>query len=93
MAVKMRLTRLGAKKRPFYRVVVSDSRKAVPGQYIELLGTYDPGLDNKDSVIKLNKELVFKWLDNGAIPSDTVRSILSKEGLLKEYDELKKGKK
>lgn len=93
MAVKMRLTRLGAKKRPFYRVVVSDSRKAVSGQYIELLGTYDPGLDNKDSVIKLNKELVFKWLDNGAIPSDTVRSILSKEGLLKEYDELKKGKK
>ncbi len=79
--VKLRLKRMGKKKSAFYRIVVADSRVQRDGKYIELLGTYDP---LKKHTI-LNKELSLKWMFNGAQPTDTVKSILSKEGVLKMY--------
>ena len=91
MAVKMRLKRMGAKKRPFYRIVVADSRFPRDGRFIEEVGYYNP-IENP-AVIKLEKELIFKWLNNGATPTDTVRDILSKEGIMKEFHESKMTKK
>ena len=87
MAVKIRLRRMGAKKNPFYRIVVADSRYPRDGRFIEEVGYYDP--IKTPAVIKVDKELALKWLNNGAQPTDTVRSILSKEGILKEYHESK----
>lgn len=87
MAVKMRLKRMGAKKRPFYRIVVADSRSPRDGRFIEEVGYYNP-IENP-AVVKVNKELAIKWLGNGAEPTDTVRSILSKEGILEEFHNLK----
>jgi len=80
MAVKIRLTRMGDKKSPFYRIVVADSRKARDGAYIEKLGTYNP-LTNPVE-IKLDVESTKKWLSNGAQPTETARNILVKEGIL-----------
>ncbi len=80
MAVKIRLTRMGDKKSPFYRVVVADSRKARDGAYIEKLGTYNP-LTNP-AEINLDAELTKKWLANGAQPTETARTILVREGIL-----------
>ena len=80
MAVKIRLTRLGDKKSPFYRVVVTDSRKARDGAYIENIGTYNP-LKNP-AEIKVDVELAKKWLSNGAQPTETVKSILQTAGAL-----------
>ena len=87
MAVKLRLTRMGAKKRPMYRIVASDSRVKRDGQYLELVGTYNP-LTNPAEV-KINEEVALKWLNNGAIPSDTVRSLLSKAGVMAKFAESK----
>lgn len=87
MAVKLRLTRMGAKKRPIYRIVASDSRVKRDGQYLELVGTYNP-LTNPAEV-KINEEVALKWLNNGAIPSDTVRSLLSKAGIMAKFAESK----
>ena len=87
MAVKLRLKRMGAKKKPFYRVVVADSRAKRDGKVIEEVGTYNPLTSPAE--IKLNKEEIMKWLNNGAEPTDTVRNILSKEGILKEFYESK----
>lgn len=87
MAVKMRLKRMGAKKRPFYRIVVADSRSPRDGRFIEEVGYYNP-IENP-AVVKVDKELALKWLNNGAMPTDTVRDILSKEGILKEFHESK----
>ncbi len=81
MAVKIRLTRLGDKKSPFYRVVVTDSRSARDGKFIENLGTYDPLKDPFQ--LSLNKERVEYWLSVGATPTDTVRELLVKEGIVK----------
>ena len=81
MAVKMRLTRMGDKKNPFYRIVVQDSRKARDGSYIDLVGTYEP-LKNPAEV-KLDKAKAKEWISKGVQPTDTVRSILVKEGILK----------
>ena len=89
MAVKMRLTRMGSKKKPVYRIVATDSRRPRDGQYIELVGNYNP-LTNPAEV-KINKEVAIKWLKNGAEPTDTVRSLLSREGILKEFADSKKG--
>ena len=90
MAVKIRLRRMGAKKAPFYRVVVADSRYPRDGRFIEQIGTYNPNkVENK---VTLDKELTKKWLSNGAQPTDTVRSILSHEGVLKEMHEAKSSK-
>ena len=90
MAVKIRLRRMGAKKAPFYRVVVADSRFPRDGRFIEEIGTYDPNVE--PSAVKIDAELAQKWLNNGAQPTDTVRSILSHEGVLKEMHEAKSSK-
>ena len=90
MAVKLRLTRLGAKGKPTYRIVATDSRRPRDGQYLELIGTYAPVGECK---VNINEELALKWLNNGAIPTDTVRDIFSKEGVMKEFHESKMTKK
>lgn len=76
MAVKIRLRRMGAKKAPFYRVVVADSRYPRDGRFIEEIGYYDPTKD--PSVVKIDKEKYQKWLSNGAQPTDTVKAIYTK---------------
>lgn len=81
MAVRIRLKRMGAKKRPFYRVIVADSRSPRDGRFIETLGTYNP-LKNPAEV-NLNAERVSLWLARGAQPSDTVKHLLSRQGLLR----------
>ena len=89
MAVKIRLTRMGAKKKPIYRIVASDSRSPRDGKYIELIGTYNP--NNDPAEIKVNNEVALKWLRSGAVPTDTAKSLLSKAGIMKEFAETKKG--
>ena len=79
MAVKIRLRRMGAKKAPFYRIVVADSRYPRDGRFIEDLGYYDPTKD--PSVIKVDEEKVKSWLAKGAQPTDSVKAILKKAGL------------
>ncbi len=76
MAVKIRLRRMGAKKSPFYRIVVADSRSPRDGRFIDEVGYYDPMTN--PATIKLNNEKVEKWLANGAQPTETVRSIINK---------------
>ena len=78
--VKIRLRRMGAKKAPFYRVVVADSRFARDGRFIEEIGYYDP--TKEPSVVKIDAEKDKQWLDNGAQPTDTVREILKKAAVL-----------
>lgn len=80
MAVKIRLRRMGAKKAPFYRIVVADSRYPRDGRFIEELGYYDP--TKEPSVIKIDAEKAKKWIANGAQPTDTVRAILKKNDAL-----------
>ncbi len=79
MAVKMRLARHGAKKRPFYRIVVADSESPRDGRFLENVGTYNPV--HEPAEVNLKMERVKYWLQQGAVPTDTVRSILKKEGL------------
>ena len=74
MAVKIRLKRMGAKKSPFYRIVVADSRSPRDGRYIETVGTYNPV--TQPAEVKINEEIALKWLQNGAKPSDTVRNLV-----------------
>ena len=90
MAVKLRLLRMGAKKAPFYRIVAADSRAPRDGRFIELLGTYDPR--NNPAKVTIKEEEVLKWLNNGAQPSDTVKNLLSKEGIIKKFADSKSGK-
>ena len=80
MAAKIRLRRMGAKKAPFYRIVVADSRYPRDGRFIEEVGYYDPTKD--PSVIKIDAEKAKKWLSNGAQPTDTVKALLKIEGVL-----------
>ena len=80
MAVKIRLRRMGAKKSPFYRVVVADSRYPRDGRFIEEIGTYNPLTD--PATVKIDAELAKKWLGNGAQPTDTVRALLKKQGIM-----------
>ncbi|MDD3766030.1 MAG: 30S ribosomal protein S16 [Eubacteriales bacterium] len=79
MAVKIRLRRMGAKKAPFYRVVVADSRYPRDGRFIEEIGTYNPLKDPAE--IKIDVEKAQKWIKNGAQPTDIVRSLLKKSGI------------
>lgn len=79
MAVKMRLTRLGDKKSPFYRVVVADSRVARDAKYIDLVGTYNPCTNPEE--IKIDAEKANTWLKNGAQPTPTVKALLNKAGI------------
>ena len=80
MAVKIRLRRMGAKKAPFYRIVVADSRFPRDGRFIEEIGTYNP-LKNP-SEVTIDADKVKEWIRNGAQPTDTVKSLLKKEGIL-----------
>ncbi len=80
MAVKIRLRRMGAKKAPFYRVVVADSRYPRDGRFIEEIGTYNPVAT--PSEIKVDAEKAKQWIANGAQPTDTVKALLKKEGVL-----------
>jgi len=88
MAVKIRLTRMGSKKKPVYRVVASDSRSPRDGQYIELIGTYNP--NTEPATVKINEEVALRWLKNGAVPTDTARNLLSKAGVMKKLADSKK---
>lgn len=88
--VKIRLKRMGAKKAPFYRIVVADSRSPRDGAFIEKIGTYNP-LTNP-AEIRVDEELTLKWLNNGAVPTDTVRNLLSKAGVMKKFHDQKQGK-
>ena len=83
MAVKLRLKRMGAKQKPFYRIVAADARSPRDGRFIETVGTYNPVAQPAE--VKIDKELALKWLNNGAQPTDTVASLLRKEGIMKEY--------
>ena len=85
MPVKIRLRRLGAKKKPFYRLVVADSRARRDGRFIETLGTYDP-LRNPPAVV-LDEDKTLQWLRKGAQPTDTVRRILTRRGVLRRVAE------
>ena len=85
MAVKLRLTRMGAKKAPVYRVVAADSRAPRDGRFIEVVGLYNPTAN--PAVININEELALKWLNNGAQPSDTVRNLFSKAGIMIKFHE------
>ena len=82
MAVKIRLTRMGDKKSPFYRVVVADSKSPRDGKFIDILGTYNP-LTNP-AEIKIDNEKAQKWLKNGALPTETAKSILVKSGAIQQ---------
>lgn len=87
MAVKIRLTRMGAKKKPVYRIVASDSRRPRDGQYIELVGTYNPL--TTPATVNIQEEVAMKWLKNGAEPTDTVRNLFSEAGIMKKFAESK----
>lgn len=80
MAVKIRLKRIGAKKKPFYRIVVADSRSPRDGRFIEEIGTYDP--KTNPSIAIIDEEKAKKWLSNGAQPTDIVKAILKKQGVV-----------
>ena len=88
MSVKIRLTRIGRHEDPFYRIVAADSHFARDGRIIEQIGTYGPskGID----AAQINEELAIKWLNNGAIPSDSVRTMLARKGIMTRFAESKK---
>ena len=88
MAVKLRLKRMGSKQKPFYRIVAADSRCPRDGRFIETIGTYNPV--KNPAVITVDEEKAIKWLNNGAVPTDTVKNILAGEGITKKYAESKK---
>ena len=90
MAVKIRLKRMGAKKRPFYRVIVADSRIPRDGRFIETLGTYNPLTDPAE--ISIKEEETLSWLSKGAQPTDTVKNILSKAGIMEKFHNMRQGK-
>ena len=90
MAVKIRLTRMGAKKNPFYRIVVADSRSPRDGRFIEILGNYDS--TKEPAVINVDEDKAIDWMSKGAQPTDTVRSLFSKKGVMAKFDEKKRSK-
>ena len=92
MSVKIRLTRTGRHNDPSYRIVVADSRSARDARIIEQVGYFDPKAQGNAPVLTINRDLVISWLEKGAKPSDTVRSILSKEGIIKEFTDKKLAK-
>jgi small subunit ribosomal protein S16 len=79
MAVKIRLARHGAKKRPFYRVVAADGQSPRDGKFLEMLGTYNPLREPAE--VKLNSERISYWINQGALPTDTVKSLFKKQGI------------
>jgi len=89
VSVKIRLKRMGTKKRPFYRIVATDSRNRRDGRFIEELGYYDPLTTPPN--IKLEEERIFQWLKNGAIPSTNVEALMRRMGALKKWQFVKDG--
>lgn len=79
MAVKIRLQRHGSKKRPFYRLVAADSRSPRDGRYLEIIGTYNP--TTEPASVKIDSEKAYKWLNEGAKPTDTVKNLFTKAGI------------
>ena len=90
MAVKIVLNRMGAKKNPFYRIVVADSRAPRDGRFIEVLGNYDPS--QNPAVVNVDEEKVLDWMGKGAQPTDTVKNLFSKKGLMAKFAEAKNAK-
>ncbi len=88
--VKIRLQRFGTTKRPFYRIVAAEARKKRDGKYLEIVGVYDP--TKQPALVELDSEKALKWLNNGAQPTDTVRNLLTKTGIYKQYVDAKKNK-
>ncbi len=86
--VKIRLNRMGAKRQPFYRIVVADSRSPRDGRFIEIVGNYDPKKD--PAIINVDEEKVIAWIKKGAQPTDTVRSLLSKKGIMQKINQERK---
>lgn len=82
MAVKIRLTRMGDKKAPFYRVIVADSRSPRDGRFIDIIGTYNPLVDPAE--IKIDADKAKKWISNGAQPTDTAKALLVKSGIIEK---------
>ncbi|MDD3841936.1 MAG: 30S ribosomal protein S16 [Candidatus Izemoplasmatales bacterium] len=91
MMVKIRLQRFGTTKRPFYRIVAADSHKKRDGRYLEIVGLYDP--TKEPAFVDIDKTIAMKWLQLGAQPTDTVKNLLSKNGIIAEFIESKKSKK
>jgi len=89
VSVKLRLKRMGTKKRPFYRIVATDSRNRRDGRFIEELGYYDPLTVPPN--IKLDEEAIYQWLKNGAIPSTNVEALMRRQGTLKKWQFVKDG--
>jgi small subunit ribosomal protein S16 len=89
LSVKLRLTRMGRRKRPFYRIVAADSRAPRDGKYLEKIGTYNPL--TKPAEVQIDKEAALKWLLRGASPSETVRNLLSDHGVMFELDLRRRG--
>ena len=90
MAVKIRLKRMGAKKNPFYRIVVADSRAPRDGRFIEILGNYDS--TKEPAIVNVDEEKVLDWMNKGAQPTDTVKSLLKKQGIMAKFDAAKRAK-
>ena len=88
MSVKIRLRRMGAKKAPFYRFVVADSRSPRDGRFIEEIGYYNP--TENPAALKVEEEKAIDWMSKGAQPSDTVRSLFSQLGIMKKFDEARR---
>lgn len=89
MATKMRLMRMGKKKQPFYRIVIMEETAPREGRYVDKIGWYNP---MKEDSISIDESKALKWLGNGVKPTATVRNLLSSNGILKKFDELKKTK-
>lgn len=81
---------MGAKKSPFYRIVVADSRSPRDGRFIETVGTYNPVAN--PAIVEINEDKALQWLQNGAKPSDTVRNLFSNEGIMEKFHNAKLGK-
>lgn len=89
MAVKIRLRRMGSNKKPFYRVVVADSRAPRDGRFIEEIGYYNPVSEPKQ--VKINDEKAVKWLKEGAQPTEVVKGLFKKNGIIEKFEAAKKG--
>ncbi len=83
MAVKIRMKRMGSKRNPFYRVVVADSRSPRDGRIIEQIGTYNPVAETPE--VSIDEEKALDWMSKGAKPSDTVRNLFSKQGIMEKF--------
>ncbi len=91
MAVKLRLKRMGAKKRPYFRIVAADSRSPRDGKFIETIGTYNP--IEVPALVTVDEEKALNWLGKGAIPTDTVRDLFKSQGIMEKFHNSKKESK